>query len=148
MKVPAPTTIDVQILDHPVQPASVDPFPESAGAECLFLGRTRREVHPDHGPLRRLSYQAYLPLARSSLAELARLAADRFDCRVVRIHHAVGDVPVGSASVLIQVVCGHRGSAFDACRFLIDRLKVTVPIWKQETWTDGTTWARGRPVEP
>ncbi len=140
-------TIDVQILDRPVRAHAVRPFPESAGAECAFLGRTRKEEHPQHGTLRRLSYEAYVPLARRTLDELAESAARQFNCDVVRIHHAVGEVPVGEASVLVQVVCGHRAKAFEACRFLIDRLKSTVPIWKREQWADGTSWSQGTPVD-
>lgn len=141
-------TIDVRILEHPVEVVAVEPFPPRAGAECVFLGRTRGDVHPRHGTLARLSYHAYVPLARRTLGELAEHAAEKFQCQVVRIHHAVGEVPVGAASVLVQVVCGHRDKAFEACRFLIDRLKATAPIWKQELWTDGTTWSEGTPVLP
>ncbi len=140
------TTIDVRILDHPVRSAAVEPFPEPAGAECVFLGRTRRDVDPQRGELVRLSYQAYRPLAQRVLDDLARQAAQRFDCLVVRIHHATGDVPLGDASVLVQVVAGHRDQAFTACRFLIDRLKSSAPIWKREQWTHGTTWSPGTPV--
>lgn len=143
----APTDIDVQILDHPVQPVAFAPFPAPAGAECTFLGRTRMEVHPRHGALVHLTYQAYEPLARQVLTDLAGQAADRFECHVVRVHHAVGDVPIGQASVLVQVVCGHRAEAFAACRFLIDGLKAAAPIWKRQRWADGTTWSTGSPVE-
>ena len=138
--------IDVQILQHPVRPVSVEPFPQPAGAECVFVGRTRRDVHPQHGPLLRLTYQAYVPLARRVLGELAEQAARRFDCRTIRIHHAVGEVPVGEASVLVQVAAGHRDQAFAACRFLIDRLKSAAPIWKRELWADGAAWSTGTPV--
>jgi molybdopterin synthase catalytic subunit len=144
----APPLIDVQILETPVQPVSVEPFPDSCGAECVFLGRSRLETHPEHGALVNLTYEAYAPLARRVLAELARQAVERHACRAVRIHHAVGDVPVGAASVLVQVACGHRDEAFAACRFLIDRLKATAPIWKREHWADGATWSTGGPVEP
>ncbi|MHC4219305.1 MAG: molybdenum cofactor biosynthesis protein MoaE [Planctomycetota bacterium] len=140
--------IDVQILDHPVGAVAVEPFPQPAGAECAFLGRTRQDVHPEHGALVELTYEAYVPMAQRVLAELAEEAAQRFDCRVVRIHHAVGEVPIGQASVLVQVVCGHRDAAFTACRFLIDRLKTAAPIWKRERWADGVTWSRGHPVRP
>ncbi len=138
--------IDVQLVDHPVEAAPVEPFPTSAGAECMFLGRTRREVHPERGELSRLYYEAYIPLAEKQLRELAEDAIDRFGCQVVRIHHALGKVPLGKASVLVQVVCGHRDSAFDACRFLIDQLKATAPIWKREIWADGETWSGGSAV--
>ncbi len=141
------TTIDVQILDHPVQALAMEPFPESAGAECSFLGRTRLDVHPKHGRLVRLSYQAYVPLAQRTLSDLARQASRQFECGMVRIHHAVGEVPVGDASVLVQVVSSHRAKAFEACRFLIDRLKDTAPIWKRELWADGTSWSEGTPVD-
>ena len=140
-------SIDVRIVEHPVEAVAADPFPAQSGAECLFLGRTRRDTHPRHGELVRLSYQAYVPLATRTLAELAEEATERFDCDLVRIHHAIGEVPVGDASVLIQVACGHRARAFEACRFLIDRLKATAPIWKQELWADGTSWSQGTPVD-
>jgi molybdopterin synthase catalytic subunit len=141
------TLIDVQLLTHPVDAVGFDPFPQPAGAECVFLGRTRREQHPRHGPLRRLSYEAYAPMARKQLDALARDAAVRFGCLAVRVHHAVGEVPPGGASVLVQVVCAHRAEAFEACRFLIDRLKATAPIWKREEWADGTTWSEGVVVD-
>ena len=144
----APPDIDVRILDHPVQPVSLEPWPQAAGAECAFVGRTRMEFHPEHGALVRLSYEAYRPLAERVLTDLAGHAAERFDCRAVRLHHAVGDVPLGAASVLVQVVCGHRDGAFAACRFLIDELKKQAPIWKREHWADGTTWSTGNPVAP
>jgi molybdopterin synthase catalytic subunit len=136
-------TIDVQIVTHPVQPLPFVPFPALAGGECVFLGRTRQDVHPTHGPLVRLSYEAYEPMALTILQSLAQQAVDQFNCLAVRVHHAIGDVPLGEASVLVQVVCAHRAAAFDACRFIIDRLKAEAPIWKREMWADGATWARG-----
>ncbi|MHC4428272.1 MAG: molybdenum cofactor biosynthesis protein MoaE [Planctomycetota bacterium] len=138
--------IDVRIVEGPVSHGAPDRHPATAGGECVFLGRTRRDVHESHGPLVRLSYEAYRPLAERTLRELAAEAQERFGCLSVRVHHAVGDVPVGEASVLVQVLCPHRDEAFKACRFLIDRLKATVPIWEREEWSDGTTWARGVPV--
>ena len=134
---------DIQLLDHPVSALPFDPFPQPAGAECVFLGRTREETHPEHGALRRLGYEAYRPMATRVLRDLAVEAGGRFDCLATRIHHAIGEVTPGGASVLVQVVCAHRGAAFEACRFLIDRLKESAPIWKQEQWADGTTWSEG-----
>ncbi|MCZ6835768.1 MAG: molybdenum cofactor biosynthesis protein MoaE [Planctomycetota bacterium] len=139
--------IDVQILDHPVEALPFDPYPQPSGGECVFLGRTRCETHPRHGKLKKLSYEAYRPLALQVLNDLASEAADRFACLAVRIHHATGEVPPGQASVLIQVVTAHRAESFEAGRFLIDKLKKQVPIWKQEVWEDGTTWSKGTPVK-
>lgn len=125
-----------------------EPFPQPAGAECVFLGRTRLESHPDHGPLTRLIYEAYAPMAESIMLGLARGATSRFGCLAIRLHHALGAVPIGEASVLVQVVAGHRDAAFDGCRFLIDRVKAEAPIWKREQWADGATWSRGTVVNP
>jgi len=140
-------TIDVQLADGPVDAAPFRPFPQPAGAECVFLGRTREETHPRHGRLVRLSYEAFRPMAERVLRDLAERAAERFGCLSVRIAHAVGDVPPGEASVVVQVVAGHRAEAFDACRNLIDRLKLEAPIWKREVWEDGTTWSTGQTVK-
>ena len=144
---PAPL-IDVRLLDEPVRYIPFEPFPQPAGAECVFLGRSRAETHPEHGDLVRLGYEAYRPMAQRVLEDLARRAVQRFDCLAVRVQHAVGDVPLGEASVLVQVVCGHRGEAFDACRFLIDALKAEAPIWKRELWADGATWSEGAAIDP
>jgi molybdopterin synthase catalytic subunit len=144
--VPEQVAIDVQLLNHPVQFVAFDPFPEHCGGECVFLGRTRADRHPVHGLLWRLSYEAYGSMAVALLTTLAQQAIEQFRCTAVRIHHALGDVPVGQASVLVHVVSGHRGQAFDACRFLIDRLKLEIPIWKREIWADGSTWSRGEQV--
>lgn len=138
--------IDIQLCDHPVAMIEFDEFPLDAGGECIFLGRTRVETHPTHGRLTRLSYEAYAPMAESVLAALAQQAIERYGCLKVRIHHATGEVPPGRASVLVQVVCTHRAEAFEACRFLIDRLKVEAPIWKREVWEDGSTWSTGSVV--
>ena len=138
--------IDVRLVDHPVEMMEIAPFPSHAGGECVFLGRTRRDKHPQHGELRRLQYEAYRPMAEQVLRGLARQAVDQFGCLAVRLHHAVGEVPVGSASVLVQVVCGHRDRAFEACRFLIDRLKADAPIWKRENWERGETWSESSSI--
>lgn len=138
--------IEVKLLDHPVDIEPIVPFPQPAGAECIFLGRTRDETHPQHGRLVRLSYEAYRPMAETVLRDLAHQAVQRFGCLAVRIHHAVGEVPLGQASVFVQVVCGHRAQAFDACRFLIDELKAAAPIWKKEQWVSGATWSAGAMV--
>lgn len=135
--------IDIRLLNEPVRAVAFDPFPQPAGAECIFLGRTRAETHPEHGELVRLTYEAYADMAERVLRALADQCAQRYPCRAIRVHHAIGDVPPGEASVLVQIVCGNRGDAFDACRFLIDALKREAPIWKKEVWADGETWSEG-----
>ncbi|MCI0362631.1 MAG: molybdenum cofactor biosynthesis protein MoaE [Phycisphaerales bacterium] len=135
--------IDVQLLNRPVRYVAIESLPTASGGECVFLGRTRQETDRSRGRLMRLSYEAYGSMAEVVLRDLADAATQRFGCSVVRIHHAVGEVPPGEASVLVQVACGHRSEAFEACRFLIDQLKARAPIWKREEWEDGATWAPG-----
>jgi molybdopterin synthase catalytic subunit len=146
-----PPLVDIALRDRPVAyvPLPVDtPAEFDAGGECVFLGRTRLERHPEHGLLTRLSYETYAELAERTLRDLAGQAIDRWQCRAVRIHHAVGEVPPGEASVLVQVLCRRRAEAFEACRFLIDALKAAAPIWKREEWERGATWAKGAVVAP
>ena len=136
-------TMDIALLEHPAGTVEWAPIP-AGGAECNFLGRTRPESHPHHGELVALDYEAYRTMALRTMDELARTAASIWPCLGIRIHHALGAVPIGEASVFISVICPHRSDAFDACRWLIDTLKAQVPIWKQEQWADGTSWAPGR----
>lgn len=133
--------IDVKLVNHPVSVSAIEPFPAQAGTECIFLGRTRSETHPDHGKLVRLEYEVYTTMAVHQLRDLAQQSINQFDCLAVRIHHSLGTIQIGEASVLVQVACGHRDKSFEACRFLIDQLKQVVPIWKCEIWEDGFTWS-------
>ena len=103
---------DVRLVRGPVRVAAVDPFPPEAGAECLFLGRTRAEAHPEHGALHRLDYHAYEEMALQRLEACADAALDRYECRFVRVHHALGTVPVGDASVLVQTLAAYGVTKF------------------------------------
>jgi molybdopterin synthase catalytic subunit len=85
-------------------------------------------------------------MATAILRELADEAVARWNLSAVRLQHAEGVVGIGEASVCIELVSGHRGDGFEACRWLIDTLKMRVPLWKQEVWADGTTWVDGHPV--
>jgi molybdopterin synthase catalytic subunit len=76
---------------------------------------------------------------------LAQEALSRYSVREVTIVHRLGRLQIGETSVLIVVASAHRGPAFDACRWLIDTLKRTVPIWKKEFFEDGAVWADGEP---
>ncbi len=113
------------------------------GAVVVFDGivrnntRGRRTLH--------LDYEAYEEMAEKKLRELAVEAGSRFGVRQVTMVHRLGRLQVGETSVLIVVASAHRAQAFDACRWLIDTLKKTVPIWKRETFADGVVWAPGEP---
>lgn len=113
------------------------------GAVAVFEGIVR-----NHSRNRRtlyLEYEAYEPMALKQLEELAEQARAQFAVREIAIVHRLGRLEIGEASVLIVVASAHRGAAFDACRWLIDTLKKTVPIWKKEHFEDGAVWADGEP---
>ena len=113
------------------------------GAVAVFEGIVR-----NHSRNRRtlyLDYEAYEPMALKQLEELAERALTQFAVREVAIVHRLGRLEIGETSVLIVVASAHRGAAFEACRWLIDTLKKTVPIWKKEYFEDGAVWADGEP---
>ncbi|MDE1161281.1 MAG: molybdenum cofactor biosynthesis protein MoaE [Acidobacteriaceae bacterium] len=92
-----------------------------------------------------LDYEAYEEMAVTEMGKLRIEAIERFGVRDVTIVHRLGRLLIGETSVLIVVASAHRGAAFDACRFVIDTLKKTVPIWKKEQFVDGAVWADGEP---
>ena len=112
------------------------------GALALFLG-TSRDHHEGRRVLR-LGYEAYEPMALDALAKLEREACAKFAIATCTIVHRLGDVPIAEASVAVIVAAGHRGPAFDACRWAMDELKRTVPIWKKEFYAEGGEgWVTG-----
>ena len=118
----------------------------SDGAVVVFDGFVR-----DNTGGRRtlyLDYEAYEEMAEKQMAELAGQAIERFGVRAVMLVHRLGRLQIGETSVLIVVASAHRGAAFEACRWLIDTLKKTVPIWKKEAFADGAVWADGEPFPP
>src|SRR5215470_18472194 len=110
----------------------------AAGAVVTFLGTTRNENAGRR--VVRLEYEAFHRMAEREMKALAATAARRWALRRVAMVHRIGVVPVGEASVAIAVAAGHRQEAFVACRWLIDRLKEIVPIWKKEHFRGGTVW--------
>ena len=138
--------VTVLLVPRPVAAADLAAAPEGCGGESIFLGRTRPERHPEHGPLMALEYEAHESLALAVLERIARDAAVRHGCGLIRIVHATARVGIGEASVLVQAATPHRAEAFAACREAIDRLKREAPIWKRECWSIGSTWVAGIPV--
>jgi molybdopterin synthase catalytic subunit len=92
-----------------------------------------------------LDYSAYEPMALRQMEQLAQRALTEFEVRDVRMVHRLGRLHIGETSVYIAVASAHRAAAFDACRWLIDTLKKTIPIWKKEYFEDGAVWADGEP---
>ena len=113
----------------------------SCGAVVLFSG-TARDHSEGRDGVSTLSYEAWEDAALPRMAEIVAEIRRRHPSVVrVAMLHRTGDVPVGESSVVVVVGAPHRPDAFAAARFGIDALKATVPIWKRETWKDGTEWA-------
>lgn len=110
----------------------------AAGAVAVFLGTTRNENAGRR--VIRLEYEVFTRMAEREMRRLASGAIRRWRLRRVAMVHRVGRVPVGQTSVGIAVSAGHRDEAFTACRWLIDRLKEMVPIWKREHYRGGRIW--------
>jgi molybdopterin synthase catalytic subunit/molybdopterin converting factor small subunit len=115
----------------------------SDGAVCVFDGIVRNNTR-GRATLH-LDYEAYEEMALKQMQLLRAEAVEHFKVRDVAIVHRLGRLGVGETSVLIVVVSAHRGAAFEACRWVIDTLKKTVPIWKKEQFVDGAVWADGEP---
>ena len=113
-----------------------------AGGIALFAGAVRDTDH-EQG-VTGLSYSAH-PSAEAELWRVAELVADKFPVLGIAAVHRVGDLAVGDLAVVAAVACAHRGAAFDACRELVDVLKASVPIWKHQRFTDGTSEWVGTP---
>jgi len=113
------------------------------GAAAVFEGIVRNNTRGRQTVY--LDYEAYEEMALKQLEDLAHEALQKFSVRDVRLVHRLGRLEIGETSVLIAVASAHRGAAFEACRWLIDTLKKTVPIWKKEYFIDGAVWADGEP---
>jgi molybdopterin converting factor subunit 1 len=113
------------------------------GAAVMFEGVVRNQTRGRCTLY--LDYEAYEAMALRQMEELAGQALKQFQIREVALVHRLGRLEIGETSVLIVVASAHRAAAFDACRWLIDTLKRTVPIWKKEYFEDGAVWADGEP---
>ena len=111
------------------------------GAIVTFDGFVRNESHGRRTLY--LEYEAYEPMALAKMKEIGTQIHERFSIHRVAIVHRLGRLEIGDTSVFIAVSAPHRAAAFDACRFAIDTLKRTVPIWKKEYFEDGAVWADG-----
>ena len=114
-----------------VYAAVTDP---AAGGIAVFVGAVRDHDHSRD--VTALSYSAH-PSAAGQLRKVAEHVAVRFDVHAIAAVHRVGDLAIGDLAVVVAVSASHRGTAFDACRALIDELKATVPIWKHQRFTGG-----------
>ena len=116
------------------------------GAITSFAGLVR-----DHNQGRRVSfleYEAYEPLAVRGLNRIIDEAREAWPGARLGIHHRIGRLEIGEASIIIVAVSPHRGDAFAACRYAIERVKQIVPIWKHEHFEGGDVWLEGATADP
>jgi molybdopterin synthase catalytic subunit len=130
-----------RVVDHPLAPDAIaaDVDDPGAGGVVIFSGVVRNQT--DGRPVKSLEYEAHAPMAEAKMREIgADIRARWSGVRRVAILHRIGRLEIGESSVLIAVSAAHRGEAFEACRYAIDTLKRTVPVWKKEHFEDGEVW--------
>jgi molybdopterin synthase catalytic subunit len=135
----------VELSDEPLDVETIRKSvrTDADGAVVTFVGVVRESARGKH--VRELVYEAYGSMARKQMEALIAEAVRRFEVGEMAISHRVGSLKVGDVSVVIAVAAPHRGAAFNACEWLIDELKRTVPIWKKEIYTEGEAWVDDRP---
>jgi molybdopterin converting factor subunit 1 len=130
-----------RLTDQPLDVAAVEAAVGASrhGAVVSFVGVVR-ERSDGGAAVRYLEYEAFDQMALREMEALAGVTEERWPGCSLAIEHRVGRLGIGEASVVIAVAAPHRAEAFEACRFAIDRLKETVPIWKKEVFADGSQW--------
>jgi len=130
-----------RVVGEPLSPDAIaaevdDP---GAGGIVIFSGVVRNET--GGRPVKFLEYEAHAPMAEAKMREIGEAVRAQWGgVKRVAILHRLGRLEIGESSVLIAVSAAHRQDAFDACRYAIDTLKRTVPVWKKEHFEDGEVW--------
>jgi molybdopterin synthase catalytic subunit len=129
-----------RLVEGPLDVAAVlreveDP---EAGAVASFVGTVRRRSR--ERDVQHLEYEAFEEMAEPMLARLGKELTERHGLCAVSVHHRLGRVEIGEASVVIAVSAPHRSNALDACRDAIETLKATIPLWKKEVYAGGEEW--------
>ena len=130
------TPLDVQHCIYAAQ------SPESGGIN-VFIGTVRSATQGKHVEM--LEFEAYGRMAEKEMEKIANLVKKEWPVNNIIVHHRTGALKVGEIAVVIAVSAAHRDAAFAACRYIIDMLKQTVPIWKKEIFDDGETWVAAHP---
>lgn len=116
---------------------------DASGGIDVFIGTVRNATKGKS--VLRLEFEAYEPMAIAEMRKIAEQAVERFSVQRIALHHRIGKLEIGEEAVVIAVSAPHRAAAFDACRYCIDTLKETVPIWKKEIFEDGEIWVAAHP---
>lgn len=116
--------------------------PESGGIN-IFVGTVRSTTK--NKKVKRLEFEAYERMATKELNKIADTVKEQWPVHKIIVHHRTGVLAIGEVAVVIAVSAAHRDAAFAACRYTIDTLKETVPIWKKEVFEDGEVWVAAHP---
>jgi len=116
--------------------------PQSGGID-VFIG-TVRDATKGKAVIR-LEFETYKSMAIKEMEKIAEQAQNKWPIQKILIHHRIGVLQIGEIPVIIAVSAAHRDAAFEACRYIIDTLKQTVPIWKKEIFEDGEVWVAAHP---
>ncbi len=137
-----------RIVEEPIAPDALHEvvLRDLNGAIASFAGVVRDNTLGRQTQY--LVYDAYREMAEGKMREIGVEVKGRWEVDKVAMLHRVGRLEIGEISVLIAVSAPHREAALEACRYAIDRLKKTVPIWKKEVWTDGEAWIEGDTSAP
>jgi molybdopterin synthase catalytic subunit len=114
-----------------------------AGGVTVFVGTVRDQTKGKK--VIRLEFEAYAKMALSEMQKIADEMMKRWPLHKILIHHRTGVLQIGEVPVIIAVSASHRDAAFEACRYAIDTLKQTVPIWKKEIFENGEEWVAAHP---
>ncbi|MFC4688126.1 molybdenum cofactor biosynthesis protein MoaE [Epilithonimonas pallida] len=115
----------------------------ACGGMASFVGTVRN--HTKGKSVTRLEYECYESMAVKEIQKIADKAISLFSVKNIVVHHRTGILFPGDAAVIIVVSDGHRNAVFDACSFIIENIKKTVPIWKKEIFEDGEEWVSAHP---
>lgn len=137
--------VDIQLLEKPLDPAYCAQLiaQPAAGGSVIFIGTVRDQTAGRN--VVRLEFEAYAPMAIKEMQKIAEKAREKWQTLAIVLHHRIGVLEIGEIPVIIAVATPHREAAFEACKFCIDTLKETVPIWKKEIFTDGSVWVAAHP---
>lgn len=137
-------SIHVLVSDSVIEPEQLIKMvgQPGSGATVLFLG-TVRNHSPGKTGVTHLDYEVYPELVQEKITDVIAEASSRWPILSVAVEHRSGRVDLGEVSVAVAVAAAHRADAFDAAEFVIDELKVKVPIWKKEFWPGGSAWSPG-----
>ncbi len=127
----------VELTHEPIDPRALEArvADPTCGAVVTFLGVVRD--HHRGRAVSHLEYEAFVPMAEERIQAILGEVAERYGIARAAVSHRLGRLEIGDLAVAVVVASAHRGEAFEACRYVMDRIKQDVPIWKHETWADG-----------